>query len=166
MNHGKAYALVLFIAACGSGSKTPPPELSAIGVKPAGEGRPKLWLTAQETPSSVTLTVRYEKGETAAPRVADIRIAHSESLVLADSAAGAGALAAGKELTTQEPQPGVVRLVLLSRDAHELGTGELAQLNFKKNAPGPAKVDILMDRPVFAPAESMQGLAIGDPLDL
>jgi hypothetical protein len=149
---------------CGSGHATSGP--AVLGAKPAGEGRAKLWLTAVNEKDALTLTVNYEKGATPAPRVADIRIAHTEALGLASAIAGASATASGKELTTQEPTPGLVRLILLSRDTKELGTGELAQLKFKKGSGDHAKLDILMDKPVFAPAEAMQGLVIGDPLEM
>lgn len=151
---------------CGSGHATSASGPAVLGAKPAGEGRAKLWLTAVNEKDALTLTVNYEKGATPAPRVADIRIAHSETLGLASSIAGASATMSGKELTTQEPTPGLVRLILLSRDTKELGTGELAQLKFKKGPGDHAKVDIVMDKPVFAPAEAMQGLVIGDPLEM
>jgi hypothetical protein len=151
--------LALTIAGCRAGSST-------VGTRPDGDGRSKLWLTASNGGDTVTLTVNYEKGKTAAPRVADIRIAHSEVLALASSVAGTSAVAAGKELTTQAPTPGLVRLVLLSRDTRELGAGTLAKLTFRRVAAGPVKLDIVMDKPVFAPPESMQGLVMGNPIEL
>jgi len=164
-------ALFLWSFGCSTGSRdSGAPALSAgtspIGQKPVGTGRSKLWLSAVPGQNAVTLTVNYEKGDPAAPRVADIRIAHSETLKLESAAAGEGATGAGKELTTQEPAANVVRLILLSKDTRELKSGALAQVTFARAQAGEAKFDILMDNPVFAPAESMQGLLIGDPLKL
>jgi len=138
----------------------------AVGKRPEGEGRPKLWLTAKEDPDELVVTVNYEQSAIQRPRVADIRLVHSESLELVDAAVGGSASIAHKELTTQTPQPGLIRLILLSRDTVELGSGELVRLRMKRVAKGPVKVDFLIDKPVFAPAESLEGLLIGDPVAL
>jgi hypothetical protein len=161
-------ATLLFGAFGCSASPSSPPanERPATGAKPAGTGRAKLWLSAVQGQDVVTLDVNYEKGETAAPRVADIRIAHSEALTLKGATAGEGATSVGKELTTQEPVPNVIRLILLSKDTRELKSGVLAQIKLAKTGSGESKLDILMDKPVFAPAEAMQGLVIGEPLKM
>jgi hypothetical protein len=166
---------VLLLAACASLAfagcstetrSTPPATNLEAGKRPDGEGRSKLWLTMKEHDDRVAVTVHYEAGVVARPRVADIRLAHSEALELLDATAGSSAEAAGKELTTQKPTANSIRLILLSRDTVELGSGELVRLNLKRVAKGPIKVDFMMDRAVFAPAESLEGLMIGDPVAL
>lgn len=147
-------------------TQTSGPALKAVGAPPVGEGRAKVWLTMSPSTDGVTLVVNYERGKGAGARVADINIAHSDSIELVSAELGAGAANAGKELTTQEPKPGVVRLVLLSRDTNELETGELAHLTFKRLGATPIKADFLMDKPMFAPVEAMQGLLVGDPVAL
>lgn len=134
--------------------------------KPALAERSKLWLSSSSKGEDVTVTVNFELGPAPAPRVAEVRLAHDEQLTLVDAVPGEGAKAAGKELTVQQPEPNLVRLILLSRDGGSLKSGSLAVLHLRKHGGQPAKIDILTDKPPFAPAEAMQGLSIGDPLQL
>jgi hypothetical protein len=162
-----ALSLVAMLAfgcvAAGDGKSTPP-SAAAVGAKPDGDGRAKLWLSASDAADGVVLKVNHERGSTPGARVADIRVAFSEQLELVTSKLGSGA--EGKELTVQSPQPGLLRLVLLSKDTSEMASGELVEVKFRRVAAGPAKFDLLMDKPVFAPAAAMQGLIIGEPVQL
>jgi hypothetical protein len=165
----KVLILGTALAAVGCNSdpaSTQDPSAKVAGTKPVGAGRAKLWLTMNAGAEGVNLVVNYERGNAAGPRVADVMIAHSNSLELASSVPGDGATKAGKELTVQHPKPGVLRLVFLSRDTKEIESGELAQLSFRRSDKAPVKADLLMDKPVFAPAEAMEGLMIGDPVGL
>jgi hypothetical protein len=155
----------LALGACSGGGGAQSAE-NVVGQKPAGEGRAKLWLSGEPKGEEIRLKVNFEKGTAPAPRVAEIRVTHPAELTLLSSAIGDSAKSAGKELTVQELGNSVVRLILLSRDGSSLDSGVLAELKLKKHGAGKVKVDILMDKPVFAPAESMQGLSIGDPLEL
>lgn len=157
--------MVLALGACSGGGAAQSTD-NVVGQKPAGEGRAKLWLSGERKGEEIRLKVNFEKGAAPGPRVAEIRVAHGAELTLLRSASGDSAKSAGKELTVQEVGGSVVRLILLSRDGSSLDSGVLAELALKKQGNGKAKVDILMDKPVFAPAESMQGLSIGDPLEL
>jgi len=164
-----AWSLVAALAcgclSSGDGKSTSTgPSVGVVGAKPEGEGRAKLWLSAGEAPDGAVLKINHERGTAAGPRVADIRVAYSEQMELVGSTLGSGA--EGKELTVQTPQPGLLRLVLLSRDATEMASGELVELKFRRVSAGPAKFDLLLDKPVFAPAAAMQGLIIGDPVQL
>lgn len=169
----KLLMLMLVGSLCGACGTSPGTSDTAAapqpaGAKPQGDGRPKLWLTAEAGEgSTVTVKVNFEKGSSlGAPRVADIRIAHSSNLKLVGATASASAVGAHKELTTIEPQPDVIRLVLMSRNVEQFASGELVKVELKREGAGEAKLDLLMDQPAFAPAESMQGLTIGDPIKL
>ena len=154
--------MALVVACSGDGSG--PSDSTSFGAEPTVQGQAKLWLSSTSVGNAVTLNVNYKQGTAPAPRVADIRISYTETLELGISTIGDGAKKSGKELTTQQPKPGLVRLIFLSRDSERIGTGVLAQLKFIKNEKSAAKFDLLMDSPIFAPAESMRGLVVGDPL--
>jgi len=158
---------IVAASACSSEAKPSGTTASpTIGQSPAGKDRPKVWLSAVRTAEGATVSINYEQGAGPAPRIADLRLAYSEGLEVGPVTVGASASTAGKELTVQEPQPNLVRMVLLSRDTRELKSGELLQLAIKKRGAAAAKLDLLMDKPMFAPAEAMQGLLIGDPIQL
>lgn len=98
-------------------------------------------------------------------RIADINLAISENLTLKTAKEGKSILEAQKRLIVQQNQPGKIRLVILAADnTHKVESGPLAILNFSKTDNKPAKVEILADKPIFAPEQANRGLTVGDPL--
>ncbi len=80
---------------------------------------------------------------------------------------GEALAAANKDLTVQDKGNGLFRvLAFSSSNTTPIGPGVLATLELERETEGPMRVEILTDRPMFAPQEAQQGLIVGDPIEL
>lgn len=101
------------------------------------------------------------------PRVVDIRIRHSKNLELVSNQKGSALIAAGKEMVVQSLSEEQVRVVAFSSGSlTPLGSGRIAELRFRREDAAKAQIEILTDKPIFAPAEVNQGLLVSDPLQI
>lgn len=99
------------------------------------------------------------------PRVMEAFLRFSDNLRYSSATQGEAIVAAGKTLVVQKREKGLLRIMAFSATSiSELDSGLLATLRFEKTGTGTATLEILTDRPIFAPAETNQGLLVSDPL--
>ena len=100
------------------------------------------------------------------PRIAEFWLSKSDNLDIKGATTGIATEGSQKQLIIQQPKSNLVRLVILATDnTNPIQSGTLATLKFKKTDDKPARVEILTDKPIFAPAEANEGLVVGDPLE-
>lgn len=115
--------------------------------------------------SACTAEFTYQPAAPAA-RVAELRLAYSDNLRFVAASPGAALEAADKDLVAQAREPGVVRLVAFSASSTaNIGPGVLATLRFERSGEERARLEILTDRPLFAPALANRGLTVSDPVE-
>lgn len=109
----------------------------------------------------------YKQKDHAGPRVMELTLKHSPSLKYISAIAGEALQQAGKQLIVQTPGSDRVRAVAYSSiSLQDIDTGTLLSLRFERKEPGKATVEILTEKPIFAPAAANQGLIVSDPLVL
>ena len=101
------------------------------------------------------------------PRMLELWLKTTNVAAVAHSEPGEALTAAHKELTIQDKGNGLFCvLAFSSSNVTPIGPGEIATLELERDADGPMRVEILTDRPMFAPQEAQQGLIVGDPIEL
>jgi hypothetical protein len=111
--------------------------------------------------SGRTLELAYEPADAVQPRVAELRVQLSSDVTFASATAGDALTDAGKELISQVEPGNIVRLVALSAgSATTIGGGTLATISISRKGSGPSSAELLLDRPLFAPAEANDGLLV------
>jgi hypothetical protein len=158
-------ASIAWIAACDAGSS---PHTGAPPDAPAPFA-PALLLRASDVSADhATIDVVYERpADRAGPRAAEIHLRASPDLHLVASEPLDATRAAGKHLVVQARDDGVLRAIVYSTaDLRTLGPGGLVRLRFDRAGAGDAVIELLDRRPVFAPAEADEGLALPPPLRL
>ena len=101
--------------------------------------------------------VRFaRRAEQVGPRVIELKLAITGTLKLASHHVGDALTAADKSLTVQDN--GQIRLIALSTgNTNRVDSGVLARLQFQ----GSGQVQLLHERPFFAPAEADEGIQLG-----
>lgn len=122
----------------------------------------RLELEALAEQGSSTLTLTYSKAnDSQGPRVAELRLSLSPDLTFVSAKAGSALTEAGKELISQVEEDGVIRLVALSGSSvSEIGSGVLATVQVTRSGNGLSTAELLLDRPLFAPAQANDGLLV------
>ena len=113
------------------------------------------------------LTIQYVRGTSArhGPRVVDLLIAHSDNLSFVSAQPGPAATAANKMVIVQKASRTKLRVLLFSGgNTNELDSGLLTTLRMQRTDERPARAEILLERPLFAPAAALEGLAMSDPV--
>ncbi|MCU0661490.1 MAG: hypothetical protein MUC50_04085 [Myxococcota bacterium] len=99
--------------------------------------------------------------DSAGPRVAELRLSLSPDLTFVSAQAGSALSESGKELIAQAEDGGVVRLVAVSASSvAEIGSGVLATVKVQRRGSGPSTAELLLETPLFAPAEANEGLLV------
>ena len=165
-----APALLLLFGACAEQTaKAPPadptpPAEAAIGLTGA-----TLELRAVEAEGADTVVdLHFNRGDIEeAPRMMELRLRLS-GLRYVKSEPLSAATAAGKELVVKDEDDGTLRTVLFATgNLNRLDTGPLVRYRLARvGSAGAARVEILSQRPVFAPARADQGVTLGRPLVL
>ncbi len=112
------------------------------------------------------LLLTYERATDASgPRIVEVLVRHSETLQLEEGVPGSAAVAAGKDVIVQRRDPTTLRvLVFSSSNTQELDSGVLAVLRLNRTSEAPARAEILLDKPLFAPQSAQRGLTVSDPI--
>jgi len=141
------------------------------GVEPGAQeaDRHQLILAVENQGASgeqLAIDLQYTRKSSApGPRVMEAFLRFSDNLRYSSATQGEAIVAAGKTLVVQERSNSLLRIMAFSATSiSELDTGLLATLRFEKTGTGTATLEILTDRPIFAPAEIYQGLLVSDPL--
>lgn len=172
-NKGLLIATVfgLLVAACGPDSNSSQPGTDKDTQSEAESlERTILKLRATEADKTVDVDVDVVFGLGAGavgPRIAEVVLSHSKGLKFVSCEKGDAVVAAQKELVVQAPEEGQVRTVIFaSSNISELPDGTLMTCRFVREGGGAQTIDISTDKPIFAPAESNDGLLVGDPIVL
>ena len=173
-----APALLLLLCACSEQGKAPPstPEEPAEAARPAGLTGATLELRAAEpTGDGAVVDLHFNRGDKAeAPRMMELRL-RLHGLRYVSSEALSAATAAGKQVVVQDDE-GVLRTVIYATgNLNRLDSGPLVRYRLSREASakvgfadptGNARVEILEQRPIFAPPEADLGVTLGKPLEL
>ncbi len=99
------------------------------------------------------------------PRVAEIFLKYSDGLRYQSCTAGSALNASNKTLVTQAIENDRLRLVVYGADnANTIDAGVLATVTFEVREPDSNTLEIVAERPVFAPSAVNDGLLIADPV--
>ncbi len=152
--HVVMLVVMLAVGACGDdGGGLHPPGGATVWLAQAG---------STEDGQVIEILFQRPAGVTG-PRVVELFLDRSESLELVASEAGEAAVAAGKSLTTQEPSPARIRLVLLATGSLlEIDTGVLVRLTLR----GSGTLAFDGSSPEFAPREAEAAAVLGPALEL
>lgn len=113
------------------------------------------------------LTIHYHRGTSArhGPRVVELFIRHSDNLRFESVQPGAATINANKQVLVREVNDTALRALVFSPgNANELSTGLLCTLQMQRTDEHPARAEILLEKPLFAPAAALDGLAVSDPV--
>jgi hypothetical protein len=128
------------------------------------DGHSRLML---EAVSEDAIRISLNGLEAHGPRVVELWLRVTNATALRQSNPGAALVRAGKDLIVQHKRDDSFRVVMMSgENTNKIGAGELATLEFERAGEGPMRIEILTDRPMFAPQEAQQGLTVGDPIEL
>ena len=164
-----APALLLLVCACAEQvAKAPAPEPTPSGEAAPGLAGTTLELRAAESEGAdAVVDLHFTRGDSAkAPRMMELRL-RLHGLRYVSSEALSGVTTAGKELVVQDDE-GVLRTVVYATgNLNRLDTGPLVRYRLVREASaGEARVEILSQRPVFAPPEADLGVTLGPALDV
>lgn len=115
--------------------------------------------------ASGRVALELDATESAAPRMAEVRVKWTGGWHIAKSEAGAAALAASKKVIVQPMGDSEARILVFASDnTNSLHSGPLAHLSLEGGSGG--TIDIVPTPPFLAPTESEKGLQLGEPLSL
>lgn len=130
--------------------------------------RSHLWLsaqTAQDGALEVSVNFSLEAGKSG-PRVAEIFLRHSGNLKYESFKKGGAVLDAEKQLVVQPTKDGLRAVIFSSANLENLESGALVQYRFTKTDDSPATLEVMTEKPIFAPEEANHGLLVGDPVEV
>ena len=105
--------------------------------------------------------------ESKGPRVMELFIETTPNLKFKEATTGEAITVAGKQMTVLQHEEGLLRTVVLSSsNINTLKTGRIVTYRFEKKDDAVAQLEILTERPIFAPAEVNEGLLVSDPLEI
>lgn len=128
-----------------------------------GDTPPTLLLKRSTEIDGLTkVALHYHKREgQVAPRTAEIFISHPEGLVLLNSEKGDVLQSAMKDLIVQEPNSGVLRVIIMGTgNLNTLESGVLAHLTLQGNLSADDELFIQERRQYFAPANANIGVTL------
>src|SRR4029079_17938042 len=100
-------------------------------------------------------------------RMLEAFIEASQPVTLAGHEIGGAASAARKQVIVQQKDDRHLRVIVFASDnVNELGDGVLTTLQLDPEDDAPLTLDILTERPLFAPAGANDGLVLGDPVTM
>jgi len=158
-------AFMTLLTACDGGP--PPADPPAAAAAPVEEARTTLALSASaESDASVTVHVAYNRlAGQEGPRVVELHLRHSANLAYDSAEPMSAASAAGKRLVVQDRGDGTLRVLLFgTQTLDRLDSGPLLKLALRRLDDAAATLEVLGDKPVFAPAETNTGLTLPPPL--
>jgi hypothetical protein len=136
------------------------------GAKPSSDARYQHQALGSCDASLCTVQLQYHP-ETPLARAAELFFRHSANLRFERAVSGDALASVDKQLVAQTRQPGEVRLVAFSpTNTLEIPAGMFATLTFARTDAERATVEIVRDRPMFAPAVANELLAVSPPLEL
>lgn len=98
------------------------------------------------------------------PRMMELFIRTSAGLTWVSSEVLSATTDAGKQLVVQAPADGTVRVLVFATDnLNRLESGPLARIVFASGGEN-GNLEMLNQRPIFAPAEADWGITLGKPL--
>jgi hypothetical protein len=154
---------IALLGACGTGEapSSSPPASGAAALPP--ETLALVLVEAGKTQLVVDLVYHRPEGAPG-PRMMELYMSLSAGLGLVSGEAGEAAARAGKEVTVQQKDAGVLRTVLMATtNLHELESGSLVRYRLDRLG-AQQRLELLPEDPVFAPPEANQGLSFGAPL--
>ncbi len=160
---------ILLVAAlgCGSVPDGDPPKAGQPPLMPSASGNRLFLESAGGARKDEVHIVRTNGATGSEPRMIELWLKTTNVVSIVDSQAGPALDAAGKQLMVQAKGDGLYRvLAFSSSNTNTIGPGVLAALNLERASDGPMRVEILTDRPIFAPQEVQEGLIVGDPITL
>jgi hypothetical protein len=156
--------LLVVAFGCAGGGEDPHDLVPSIPITPQANDRPLLFAeTAGDDAIRLSLTGLTKPG----PRMIELWLNISNVAELVASSPGTALEDSGKEFVIQDKGNGLFRAIAFSSsNVNSIGSGELAVVALRRASPGTMRVEILTDRPMFAPQEAQQGLIVGDPIEL
>lgn len=144
-------------------TNTPAPPTSVVS------DRPKLSVRIREDKTDadkrIADIVFTKPTDAGGPRVAEIYLKYSDGLTYLSSIDGPAIDKAGKTLVVQNPEDGRLRLVIYGADnVNTIDGGILASVIFESDTQNTNTLEILTNRPVFAPSRVNDGLLVADPV--
>ncbi len=127
----------------------------------------KLLLDVEDRYGEVFVDIQFFRAKVKnGPRMAEIFLKYPAGWNCVEGIDGKAVEIGQKQLILQEKEPGLLRvLVLASNNTIKLQTGTIASLRFDRNDGVRGTVEILTDKPIFAPDEANEGLIVGDPVE-
>jgi len=166
-----AIAAALASAACTadapSGQAPPPPDTQ--NVVPSGVPGIELRALPRDParPDEVRVEAVLDVPKAPSARVMELFVKHSPELEYVDAAKGTALDAAGKELVVQSKGADLVRAVAFSAGSTaSIGSGTLVTYRFTAKGPGPFRLEVTTDKPVFAPPAANAGLHVSEPIEV
>lgn len=158
-----AWLLAFTLAtACGSPSGGGGADTSSPGATAAPVSTPELNLR-RLADGKVAVELRAPDGRR--PRMVDVHVRWSKGWALQAHAAGSATTGSQKTLYIKPVSDTEARVIVFSSaNTDRLGDGVLAELTLGGGGKGSA--EIIATPPMLAPAETEQGLHIGDPISL
>jgi hypothetical protein len=124
-------------------------------------------LPASGTASEVTVEATLNVPADSAPRVMELQLKHSPELEYKGADKGKALEAASKELVVQDKGPELVRaLAFAGGNTNSIGSGTLVTFRFAAKGQGPYRLELLTDKPIFAPPQANAGLHVSDPVEV
>ena len=112
------------------------------------------------------IELRFQSAAEPRPRMMELQLRWSPGWELSDYAAGTAAIKADKGIVVQPLDETTARVVVFaSTNTNPIGNGTVLDFSLANSgATAPGTVEILVTPPMFAPAQSEQGLRIGPPV--
>lgn len=152
---GVAAALVVAVSGCASDDSG--------GLSPPGDSTVWMELSEGDGDDKVVEILFLRPADGVGPRVVELVIDRPETLELVAAEAGEAATAAGKNLTTQEPSPASIRLILLATgNLLEIDSGVLVRLTLR----GSGTLSFDASVPTFAPKDAEPSARLGPALQI
>lgn len=158
-------ATLLCLAGCADETTAPPAQEGepAVGLP---DGYTLGLVLAQEEGEQLAVDLYYQRPEdNPGPRMMELFVRPSPGLKYLSSEPLAVVTSAGKQLVTQEQEDGTIRLVVFATsNLNRLESGPVARLVLARQGQGSQSLELVDQRPVFAPTEAEQGTTLAEPL--
>ena len=114
----------------------------------------------------VSIEIQYNHRQpTPAPRMMELFVRHSKTLQFLSYDKGESAVVAQKEVVVQRLDEQTLRIVMYSSsNLNTIDSGRIASLRFRITNKSPSIIELVADRPIFAPPAANEGLILSDGL--
>ena len=120
----------------------------------------------EATEQAVTVELVYHRqADQPGARMMELHLSHSANLAWRSVQEGEAAERADRDVVVQAKDAATLRVVIYGTTSLErMDSGTLARLTFARIAPGTARLELLPQMPLFAPAEANDSLLLPEPL--